>query len=153
MTKQIDCGQIYIRRAVYVEAPRTRVWQEFTSFARIHAWLGIGHTLHALEPAVGGVADFSIDLDGTEAHFGGPVTKVETESELTFEVRWANADLDAGGPMRWSYLLSDFRDGTVVEFYQYGFDDLPEVDGEDILGYESAWQPNHLARLREIILS
>ena len=146
-------GKLYIRRAVYIESPRARVWEEFCSFERIHAWLGIGHTLHQFEPAVGGVTDFSIDLDGSEEHFGGPVITLDPQAELTFEVRWNNPTMDAGGPMRWSYLLNDFREGTIVEFYQYGFDELPSVDGAEVLDYESAWQPNHLARLREIILA
>lgn len=99
-------------------------------FERIHAWLGVGHTLHQFEPSVGGVADFSIDLDGSEEHFGGPVITVDPQAELTFEVRWNNPAMDAGGPMHWSYL-----------------------DGAEVLDYESAWQPNHLARLSEIILA
>ena len=102
-------GHLYIRRAVFIDASPARVWEEFTSFERIHGWLGIGHTLHQLEPQVGGTADFSIDLDGSEEHFGGPVLVVNPQSELTFEVRWASPAMDSGGPMRWTYLLSEFR--------------------------------------------
>ena len=146
-------GSLYIRRSAYIEANRARVWEEFTNFERVHAWLGIGHTLHQFEPIVGGTTDFSIDLEGVEEHFGGPVLVVEPQAEMTFEVRWQNPVMDAGGPMRWTYLLSDFRDGTVVEFFQYGFDELAEANGAELLEYEFAWQPNHLARLREIVLA
>ncbi|NKC01117.1 MAG: hypothetical protein GKR90_21840 [Pseudomonadales bacterium] len=151
-------GKLYIRRACFIEATPAQVWREFADFAHIHAWLGLGHTLHAFDPQLGGITDFSVDIGGVDEHFGGPVTEVVAGELITFEVTWANPEMATPAPMYWSYvvtsaLLTSALQGTSVEFYQYGFDAFGTVSGDELLSYENAWQPNHLTALRDIVLA
>ena len=54
-------GALYVRRSAFVQATPERVWEEFASFDRLRAWFGIGHTLHAYEPRLGGHVELSVD--------------------------------------------------------------------------------------------
>ena len=91
----MNIGPLHVRRSIYIEAPPTRVWDEFTSFERICGWLDHGHRVHKLEPRAGGAVDMSVEIDGEERHYGGRVIVYEPE-------RVANLS-----PNTWNYFELD----------------------------------------------
>ncbi len=143
-------GSIYVRRCAFVRATPTRVWREFTSFDRISAWLGSGHTLHALEPRLGGEFDGSVEIDGTRHHFRGTVLGVEAERELTLSSNW-DGDLAWPVPTFWTFRLTPLYDGTLVELFHHGFERLGADVAAAIEGYEQGWTNRHLVALRAIV--
>jgi uncharacterized protein YndB with AHSA1/START domain len=143
-------GILNVRRSIYIQAAPERVWEEFGSLERISAWLNLGHTLHKLEPHVGGEARFSVEIDGERRHFGGRVLVVDPERELSFESNWAGPH-QWPVPTIWTIRLMPVFEGTMVEIFHHGFERLG-VDAADALqGFEEGWDLKHLAALRAIV--
>lgn len=146
----LTIGALNVRRSILIEAPPGRVWEEFQSFDRIDAWLGIGHRIHTFEPWVDGQAEFSALIDGEPRHFGGAVLVLEPERELSFEVNW-QAPHDWPVPTFWTVRLTPLYDGTLVELFHHGFERLG-ADAADLLeGYETGWDVKHLRALRSVV--
>ena len=143
-------GALHVRRSILIEAPPSRVWQEFESFDRIDAWLGNGHRIHILEPWVDGQVEFSVTIDGEECRFGGPVLVVEPERELSFESNW-QAPHEWPVPTFWTFRLTPVYDGTLVELFHHGFERLGADAADELEDYEGAWHINHLRALRSIV--
>jgi len=146
----MSIGVLNVRRSILIEAPPSRVWQEFESFERIEAWLGNGHQIHLLEPWVDGQADFSVVIAGEVRHFGGPVLVVEPERELSFESNW-QAPYEWPVPTFWTFRLTPIYDGTLVELFHHGFERLGAEAADELEGYEAAWDLRHLEALRSIV--
>lgn len=144
-------GTMYVRRSGFVCASPERVWEEFTTFDRIGAWLGIGHTLHAYEPKLGATVEFSVHHDGASRSFGGPITVLEPAREVTFECNWYDEELAWPVPMSWTLRLSPAYDGTTVEIIHHGFERLGSAAGGELEGYEAGWDNKHLRALRAIV--
>jgi len=140
-----------VRRSAFLQAAPARVWQEFQSFERIHAWLGRGHQLHEFEPRVGGVVDMSVELDGKRRHYGGRVLVFEPERELTFESNWADPPYTWPVPTLWTIRLTPLYDGTHVELFHHGFERLGADAADNLEGYEEGWDVKHLKALRQIV--
>lgn len=143
-------GPLFVRRSVLIEAPPGRVWQEFESFDRIDAWLGLGHRLHTFEPWVEGQAEFSVAVRGEQRHFGGPVLVVEAERELSFESNW-QAPHDWPVPTFWTLRLTPVYDGTLVELIHHGFERLGADAADALEEQEDGWDMRHLQALRSIV--
>lgn len=147
----LDIGHLYVRRSAFVEAAPARVWQAFTSFESIAAWLNRGHTLHKLEPEPGGEVDFSIEIDSEQQHFGGRVVIVEPERELSMAINWESAEMASPVDLYWTFRITGLNNGTLVELFHHGFDVLDDA-ADQLEGYESGWTSRHLVALREIVL-
>ncbi|NJN50875.1 MAG: SRPBCC domain-containing protein [Gammaproteobacteria bacterium] len=144
-------GALHVRRSIFIEATPKRVWQEFTSFERIKAWFGLGHTLHALDPTEGAVADLSVEIDGQRRHFGGAVLSVDPARELTIASNWQGAEAWPT-PTYWTIRLTALYGGTLVELFHHGFERLGGDAGDNLEGYEQGWDVKHLVALRRIVL-
>jgi len=146
----IRIGMLHVRRSIYIDAAPARVWQEFESFERITAWLGLGHRLHAFEPRVGGAVDMSVEIDGVRRHFGGLVLIFDAGSELSFESNW-QPPLDWPVPTLWTIRLTPLYDGTLAEIFHHGFERLGAAAADNLEGYEDGWDIKHLKALRAIV--
>jgi len=144
-------GTMHVRRSGFVQAGPERVWEEFSSFDRLRAWFGIGHTLHAYEPKLGANVELSVDLDGTRQHYGGPITVLEPVREVTFECNWHHASLAWNVPTQWTLRLTPAYNGTMVEIFHHGFERLGDAGGAELEGYEEGWDNKHLKALRAVI--
>ncbi len=146
-------GPLHVRRSVLIHAHPQRVWQEFSSTERIRSWFGLGHTLHELEPEVGGRSRFSVQMDGRERFFGGEVQHLEPMAEITLTSNWEDADMAFAVPTLWTIRLTPIYGHTQVEIFHHGFERLG-ADAADLLeGYESGWDIKHLEQLRRIVES
>lgn len=142
-------GPLHVRRSVFIEAPPSRVWQEFKSSDRIKAWLSLGHVVHEFEPVLGSIVEISVDTDRT-VFFGGKVLVVEPERELSIESQW-QAPNDWPVPMFWTIRLTSLYGGTQVEFFMHGFERLGPDAAENLQGYEGGWDTKHLNALKAIV--
>jgi uncharacterized protein YndB with AHSA1/START domain len=147
----IQISLLHVRRSLLIQASPARVWQEFTSFERISAWLSRGHVLHAFEPRLGGQADFSVEIDGKRQRYGGPVLIWEPEREVTFEINWEPGPLAWPVPTLWTIRLTPLYDGTLVEIFHHGFERLGARAADELEGYEGGWDVKHLKALRAIV--
>jgi uncharacterized protein YndB with AHSA1/START domain len=150
----LEIGRLAVRRSAFVRAPAARVWREFETAERLRVWLGRGHTLHAIEPRVGGLADFSVEIDGERRHFGGPVLVVERERELSLESRWAEpweAEYSRLPATYWTFRLTALYGGTHVELFHHGFELAGAAAADSLEGYEQGWDIKHLLALRGIV--
>jgi len=145
----LTIGTLFVRRSIFIQATPARVWGEFSSFDRIQRWLNLGHTLHALEPEVGGRARFSVEIDGEQRYFGGAVLACEPQRELSLESQWESPHQL---PMTtlWTIRLSALYDGTHVELFHHGFERLGKDAADNLEGYEQGWDVKHLTALRAL---
>jgi uncharacterized protein YndB with AHSA1/START domain len=143
-------GTLHVRRSIFIQARPEVVWEEFASFDRLSRWLGLGHTLHALELVVGGGVDMSVPIDGKERHYGGKVLVVEPGRELSFESNW-QAPHAWPVPTVWTLRLTPLYEGTLVELFHHGFERLGADAADTLEGYEQGWDVKHLKALRAIV--
>ncbi len=148
----LEISAVHVRRSALIEADPQRVWQEFESSPKISAWLNQGHVLHRLEPEPGGAVDFSVDIDGTEVHFGGRVVVLEPGRELSMAINWESEEMAWPVDLYWTFRLTSHPLGTLVELFHHGFDVLGDTAAQEVEGYEAGWSNNHLTTLREIVL-
>jgi uncharacterized protein YndB with AHSA1/START domain len=142
-----------IRRAAFIHATPERIWEEFTTFERMKAWYGTGHTLVRYEPRVGGAVETS--------GFGTPPTSARGEvlvydpcRELTFEQQWVGPDWTGhewAAPAKVTILLTPAADGTLVELFHHGYDLLGGDPAEYVSGFEDGWDTHHLDALAAIV--
>jgi uncharacterized protein YndB with AHSA1/START domain len=145
-------GSLHVRRSIFVNASAARVWKEFQTEERIRGWLDSGHTIHTLQPEVGGRVDMSIEIDGDRQHYGGSVLAVEPERELSFESQW-NGARAWPVPTFWTIRLTSMYDGTLVELFHHGFERMGAAAADLLQDYEGGWDIHHLGDLRSIIES
>jgi len=144
-------GTMHVRRSGFIRATPERVWEELASLERLRAWFGIGHTLHAYEPKLGALVELSVDLDGVQRHYGGPVLVFEHHRDVTFEINWHDADMAWPMPTLWTIRLTPAYDGTMVEIFHHGFERLGAAAGDQLEGFEEGWDNKHLKALRAIV--
>ena len=154
----IQVGPLHMRRSIYIEAPRPRVWAEFESKEKIDAWFGTGHDVVEFEPHLGGAVDIDIGVvtddqgkaTATRIHCVGQVIVFEAEQEITFETRWTPHDARPM-PMLWTFRLTSIYDGTLVEIIHHGYERLGAGAADALQGNEEGWDAHHLIALREIV--
>ena len=146
----IQISALHVRRSSPIQATTERVWREFTSFERLAAWFGRGHELHRFEPKLGGEVEMSVEIDGEQRHYGGPVVVFDREREVTFESNWRP-------PQAWpvptffTFRLTPLYDGTLVEIFHHGFERLGVDAADSLEGYDDGWDMKHLKALRGIV--
>lgn len=143
-------GPLHVRRSILIEAPSSRVWQEFESSDRLKAWLNLGHIVHRFEPKVGGEVEMSVEIDGEHRYYGGRVLVVEKEKELSFESQWREPHAWAV-PTFWTIRLTALYGGTQVEIFHHGFERLGSEAADNLQGYEEGWDIKHLKALRALV--
>jgi uncharacterized protein YndB with AHSA1/START domain len=144
-------GTMHVRRSGFMRALPERVWEEFCSLERLAGWFGIGHTLHAYEPKLGGNVELSVELDGERQHYGGTITVFDTCREVTLDCNWHDAALAWVVPTIWTLRLTPAYGGTMVEIFHHGFERLGQDAGEQLEGYEQGWDNKHVKALRSIV--
>ncbi len=145
-----EIGHLYVRRSILIAAGPERVWQEFASFDRIAAWLGLGHVLHTFETRVHGTVEMSVEIDGERRHYGGRVLVFDRAHEVTFESNW-QAPHSWPVPTFWTIRLTPLYDGTLVELFHHGFERLGKAAADNLQGYEEGWDIKHLKALRSLV--
>ena len=143
-------GPLHVRRSILIEANPARVWQEFANAERLLGWLNLGHTVHEIEPKVGGVVKLSVEIDGEARFFGGTVLVVEAEREFSFESQW-HPPHSWPVPTFWTIRLTALYGGTQVEIFHHGFERLGAAAADNLEGYESGWDVTHLSALRAAV--
>ena len=146
----LTIGQLNVRRSILIQASPARVWQEFGSFERISGWLNLGHELHTFEPRVGGKVAMSVEIDGKQRHYGGPVLVYEPETEVSFESQWEPPHSWVV-PTFWTIRLTPVYDGTMVEIFHHGFERLGPDAADNLQSYEDGWDIKHLKALRSVV--
>lgn len=139
----------HVRRAVWIDALPARVWEEFTTFERMRAWYGTGHTLTAYEPRVGGMVETAVEIDGERHLFRGAVRAFEPGVELTFGQQWVGSDW--AGPALVTIRLAALDGGTLVELFHHGYEALGGAPGTHLAGFESGWTARQVHALRDVI--
>ena len=144
---------MYIRRSALIKSNPSKVWEEFTTFERISAWLIQGHKLHEFEPSLGGKVGFSVELEGAERFFGGEIIEFEEEKELSFNDDCDDKDFAfyASETTFWTYRLSRLDGSTLVEIFHHGYEKFGEWAHQALEDYEIGWDNRHLKKLIEIV--
>jgi uncharacterized protein YndB with AHSA1/START domain len=152
----VTIGPLHMRRSIFINALPSRVWREFDSFAKIKAWFGRGHQLHAFEPELGGAIDISIEQYGDQPacadgriHFVGSVICFEPEREISFKTDWTPTKRAV--PSLWTFRLTAIYDGTLVEIFDHGYERLGAHAADGLQGVEEGWDIKHLTALRGIV--
>ncbi len=148
----LEIGCLHVRRSILIQAPPSRVWQEFESFDRISGWLNLGHQLHAFEPRIGGEVRMSVEVEGARRHYGGSVLNVERDREVSFSSQW-DPPHDWSSPTFWTIRLTPVYDATMVEIFHHGFERLGAEAADNLEGYEDGWDIKHLRALRSVVES
>ena len=146
----LTIGTLYVRRSILIDAKPARVWEEFQTADRLLAWLNIGHTVHELEPEIGGRVEMSVEIDGAPRFYGGTVQVLETARELSFTSQW-HPPHHWPVPTFWTIRLTPMYEGTLVELFHHGFERLGAEAADNLAGYEEGWGLNHLTALRTIV--
>ena len=146
----MQIGPLHVRRSALIEASPARVWQEFESEERIKGWLNLGHTIHRFEPVVGGLTEFSVEIDGEARYFGGKILLIDPEREITFESQWHPAQSQPIAHF-WTIRLTPLYGGTLVEIFHHGLERDGLEAAENLEGYEGGWTNRHLIALRGIV--
>ena len=146
----IVISPFHVRRSIFIESTPARVWHEFETVERIRPWLGLGHTLHAFEPRLGGTAAFSVEIEGVRHRYGGPIVVFEPGREVSLESNW-EGPLAWPVPTLWTIRLTSLYDGTLVELFHHGFERLGRDAADALEGYEDGWDVKHLKALRAIV--
>jgi len=141
---------LHVRRSIFINAPKQRVWHEFETTERIFAWLNLGHTVHEFVPEVGGSVRMSVEIDGADAFYGGSVLVYEPEQEISFSSQW-DGEMAWDVPTYWTIRLTEMYGGTQVEIFHHGFDQLGAASADNLEGYEDGWNIIHLKALRKIV--
>jgi uncharacterized protein YndB with AHSA1/START domain len=147
----IQISALHVRRSSFIQAPPERVWDEFTSFARLAAWFGQGQQLETYEPEPGGQVILSVQIDGAKRSFGGPILVFQPASELTFSNNWESDGWPV--PTLITLRLTSLYDGCLVELFHHGFERLGRDAGLELQGYEAGWHSRHLEALKAIVES
>jgi uncharacterized protein YndB with AHSA1/START domain len=154
-------SNLVVRRSIQVDATSGRVWEEFSSFARMNAWWGHvveepqagtsrGHWLEVYEPRAGGRIQMAVNLDGSRAAYGGEIIRFEPGTELTFENDWIPGQ-GWRAPTVVTIRLRPSLDGTLVELFHYGFEVIGDDAATTHAGYERGWGMTQLAELKRIV--
>lgn len=153
-----DASILKVRRSIHVRAAPERVWQAFTSKARMDEWWGArkglpeagtsrGQWLDTYEPRVGGRIEMAVMWDGARVGYGGTIQTFEPGKELTFENDWI-PNRGWAAPTFVTLRLSPALGGTLVELFHHGF----ERTGGDVAlehaGYEAGWGMTQLDALK-----
>ena len=148
---EVEISQLHIRRSALIEADPRIVWEEFTIFERISAWLDQGHKLLAFEPRLGGKVRFSVVIEGAERIFGGTVIEFLPGRETTLNDGWEDQDFAyyASVTNYWTFRLTAVGDSTLVELFHHQYEALGERVHDALDSYEMAWDNKHLRKLRE----
>ena len=146
----ITIGLLHVRRSIFIEAPPSRVWQEFESPERITAWLNLGHSVHTFETHIGGRVEMSVEIEGEPRFYGGEVLVYQPEQELTFSSQWQEP-FDWPVPTFWTIRLTPLYSGTQVEIFHHGFERLGAEAADNLQGYEEGWDIKHLKALRTLV--
>ena len=151
----MEISKLYVRRSALIRASVERVWDEFSTFARIAAWLDRGHKLHEFEPRPGGKVRLSVDIDGTQRFFGGTIVDFQPRAEVSFKDDWEDKDFApfASGSSYWTFRLSPIDGETLVELFHHGYESDGDRAAQSVEDYENAWDNKHLKKLREIVES
>jgi len=150
---EVEISQLHIRRSALIKADPGIVWEEFTTFERISAWLDQGHKLLAFEPRLGGKVRFSVVIEGAERFFGGTVIELLPGREITFDDGWEDRDFAyyARVTNYWTFRLTAVGDSTLVELFHHQYEAFGERVHDALDSYEMAWDNKHLRKLREIV--
>ena len=147
----IEISSLHVRRSSLIQATPERVWQEFTSFDRLGAWFGRGHTLEVYEPELDGQVLLSVEMGGAKRSFGGRILIFETARELTFSNNWESDGWPV--PTFITLRLTPLYDACLVELFHHGFERLGGDAGVELQGYEAGWHSRHLEALKAIVES
>lgn len=145
----IEIGALQVRRSAFLRATPERVWEEFTSFERLAAWFGLGHTLEVYEPGPGGEIRLSVEIEGAKRPFGGTLVAFEPARELSFSNNWESDGWPV--PTFITLRLTALYGGCHVELFHHGFERLGDEAGAELQGYEAGWDSHHLDALRAIV--
>jgi hypothetical protein len=91
----------------------------------------------------------SVEIEGEQRHYGGPVLIVDTAREVSFESQW-DAPNAWPVPTFWTIRLTPQYDATLVEIFHHGFERLGIDAADSLQGYEDGWDIKHLKALRAI---
>ena len=147
----IGIGPLHVRRSCLVQAAPERVWQEFGAFDRLAAWFGLGQRLEIYEPELGGEVLLSVEIDGVERPFGGPILIFDVARELTFSNNWKSEGWIV--PTLITLRLTPLYECCHVELFHHGFERLGQDAGVQLEGYEAGWTSRHLQALKTIVES
>ena len=152
---------LVVRRSIHIQATPARVWEEFTSFARMNRWWGViigtpeagkpnGQRLVTYEPREGGHIEMEVLYQGAPLRYGGKIIVFEAGEELTFECDW----IPNQGWLRPTLItirLTAALGGTLVELMHHGFEHTGESFSDEHAGYEGGWAMTQLNALKGLL--
>jgi uncharacterized protein YndB with AHSA1/START domain len=147
-------GTLHVRRSIFIDASPERVWEEFTAENRISAWLDRGHTLHSIDPRLGGRAEMSVAIEGRQRFYSGQIIVYEPACEMSLEIVWREpweATYATATPSYWTFRLTPVHSGTLLELFHHGFELTGANAADNLEGYEQGWDIKHLSALRAVV--
>jgi uncharacterized protein YndB with AHSA1/START domain len=147
--RMTSIGPYHVRRSVWIDAAPDVVWKRFETFDDMRSWYGTGHTLTRYEPQLGGMVETTVDVDGTTHRFRGQITVFEACRELTFEQLWEGSSWLH--PTLVTIRLAPLDEGTLVELFHHGYEQLGTPIGDTLDGFESGWTNRQVHALRDLV--
>ena len=156
-----DASILKVRRSIHIAAPPARVWEAFTSKARMDAWWGVirdkpvagqpnGQHLRVYEPKPGGRIEMEVDMGGEPGRYGGVIKTFDAGREFTFENDWIpNQGWKA--PTYMTIRLTPALGGTLVELFHHGFEQTGGDVATEHEGYEQGWGMLQLSTLKMVV--
>ena len=133
-----------VERSIWMDAPRTRVWQAITTPAEIRQWWGDDHwEFSALE--VGGTIEFGSPDDLMVA------TIDVLDPPRQFTIQWPPQEQYHSIAIFTTYLLAEENGGTRVTVTESGFEALPEDIRQKRFDSTSAGYETVLAGLKSFV--
>ncbi len=156
-----DRSILKVRRSILIGAAQVRVWQAFTSKERMEQWWGLtksspqagtsqGQWLTVYEPRVGGRIEMAVMDNHARAAYGGAITALVPEKELTFENDWI-PNRGWSAPTLITLRLTPALGGTLVELFHHGFERTGADSGRDHAAYEAGWGMTQLDALKALV--
>jgi uncharacterized protein YndB with AHSA1/START domain len=156
-----DASFLKVRRSIHIKAAPERVWQAFTSKARMDDWWGLtmgspeagtskGQWLTAFEPRVGGRIEMAVMLDGKPVGYGGVIKTFASRKELTFENDWI-PNQGWAAPTYMTLRLTGALGGTLVELFHHGFEHTGGDVSAEHSRYEAGWGMMQLTALKTLV--
>jgi uncharacterized protein YndB with AHSA1/START domain len=156
-----DASVLKVRRSIHIAAPPARVWEEFTSKARMDRWWGVirdkpvagqpnGQHLRVYEPKAGGRIEMEVDMDGAPARYGGVIRIFDAGHELTFENDWIPTQ-GWKAPTFITLRLAPAPNGTLVELFHHGFERVGGDVAAEHASYEQGWGMLQLSALKAMV--
>lgn len=156
-----DNSVLKVRRSIFIAAASARIWEEFADHAHMDRWWGakkgnpeagkpMGQYLMLYEPKIGGRIEMEVNMGEERGRYGGKIVTFTPSKELTFQNDWI-PNTGWKTPTFMTVRLTPALNGTLVELFHHGFENVGDDFAGEHEGYEAGWGMLQLSSLKQIV--